>query len=123
MLHMKEGISVRLKQDHSGTKDGGSQSMEGLTEGVWVVGGDGTHWRSVGRSDGTDWNMWKNRLPGGESGRDTSESKETVEKMTALDQAREKRGVGRGGGSTGEGSLPVGGSFQDSQQDWLTDWR
>lgn len=73
--------------------------MEGLTEGVWVVGGDGTHWRSVRRSDGTDWNMWKNRLPGGESGRDTSESKETVEKMTALDQAREKRGVGRGGGA------------------------
>lgn len=60
MLRMKEGISVRLKQDHSGTKDDGSQSMEGLVGGVWVVGGDGTHWRSVWRSDGTDWNMWKN---------------------------------------------------------------
>jgi len=42
--------------------------------------------------------------------------------MMALDQAREKRGMDQGG-SPGEASLPIWGSFQDSQQGWLTDVR
>lgn len=45
-------------------------------------------------------------LPGGESKGRKNESKETVEKMIALDQAREKRGLDPGA-STGVGSLPV----------------